>query len=432
MLTNVATALFGLADLWVIGQLGDAEAQGGVEIGAKIMMGLLVVFNFLRAGTTALTAQASGRGDADAQAATLARALGAALLIGLLLLALKPLLMPLGLDLLHARGGVAADAQTYVGIRYWGGLLWLTNAVLIGWLIGRRQVRAVLGVEVGANILHIALDLAFVLGLDWGVAGVAVATILSEGAKTLALTLLVGRQPAARAALAAARHRATWSRSQLAILFRLNRDLFIRTLLLTASILALTRAGAHQGPLVLAANGIIYQLFILSALILDGFESAAQVLCGEAAGARDRARFDRLVRTLLLWGLAGGAVISLAYAAAGDHFAASFSTSPEVVETVLLYTVWALILPIAGVTSYIFDGVYIGVTWTRGLMLTMAAASACYLLLLFALQPLGNHGLWLAFTLFMLARAGGQALLLPRLRRRTFPADRPMRLDPLS
>ena len=119
MLTNVATALFGLADLWVIGQLGDAEAQGGVEIGAKFMMGLLVVFNFLRAGTTALTAQASGRGDADAQAATLARALGAALLIGLLLLALKPLLMPLGLDLLHARGEVAADAQTYVGIRYW-------------------------------------------------------------------------------------------------------------------------------------------------------------------------------------------------------------------------------------------------------------------------------------------------------------------------
>src|SRR6187401_1450356 len=125
MLTNVATALFGLADLWVIGQLGDADAQAGVELGAKFMMGLLVVFNFLRTGTIALTAQAAGRGDDSAQAATLVRAAGLALLVGLALLALMPLAIPAGLELLHARDGVAAAAGTYVGIRYWGGLLWL-------------------------------------------------------------------------------------------------------------------------------------------------------------------------------------------------------------------------------------------------------------------------------------------------------------------
>src|SRR4051812_14232272 len=162
MLTNVATALFGLADLWVIGQLGQPEAQGGVEIGAKFMMGLLVVFNFLRTGTIALTAQAAGRGDEATQAETLARALGAALLIGLVLLALKPLAVPLGLDLLYARGRVAAEASTYVGIRYWSGLLWLANAAMTGWLVGRRRVRAVLAVEIGANLFHIALDGVFV------------------------------------------------------------------------------------------------------------------------------------------------------------------------------------------------------------------------------------------------------------------------------
>src|SRR5688500_13275247 len=125
MLTNVATALFGLADLWVIGQLGRADAQAGVELGAKFMMGLLVVFNFLRTGTIALTAQAAGRGDDAAQAATLARGLGAAFAIGLGLLVLMPLAIPFGLDLLHAEGAVAAEAHAYVGIRYWGGLLWL-------------------------------------------------------------------------------------------------------------------------------------------------------------------------------------------------------------------------------------------------------------------------------------------------------------------
>ena len=420
MLTNVATALFGLADLWVIGRLGDADAQAGVEIGAKFMMGLLVVFNFLRTGTIALTAQAAGRADETLQAATLTRALGLALLIGAVLLAAMPLAIPAGLELLHARGAVAEEARAYVGIRYWGGALWLANAALVGWLIGRRRVRAVLAVEVAANLVHIALDLAFVLGLGWGVAGVAAATLLSEAGKLLAVAIIAAREPPAALAPALARRPETWDRARLGALFRLNRDLFIRTLLLTGSILMLTRAGAFGGPLVLAANGILYQLFILSALILDGFESAAQVLCGEAVGARDRALFERLVRALLLWGLAFGAAISLAYAAVGAPFAASFSTDPAVVATTLAYYPWAVLLPLLGVTAYVFDGVYIGATWTRALLATMGAAVAVYAVLLWAAGALGNHGLWLAFTIFLVARAAGQALLLPRLERRTF------------
>jgi MATE family, multidrug efflux pump len=422
MLTNVATALFGLADIWVIGQLGEAEPQAGVELGAKFMMGLLIVFNFLRTGTIALTAQAAGRGDEQAQAATLARALGISLAIGLVLLALKPLLVPWGMELLYARGGVAREAGIYVGIRYWGGLLWLANVALMGWLIGRRRVRAVLWTEIGSNLVHIALDLLFVLVFGWGVAGVAAATLLSEGGKTLALLAVTARQGPARAALAAAGRRETWSAASMGALFRLNRDLFLRTLLLTASILLLTRQGAQQGPLVLAANGILYQLFILSALILDGFESAAQVLCGEAVGAKDRRRFDALVKSLLLWGLAGGALFSLLYALAGARFAASFSTDPAVVATTLAYVPWAALIPVLGVTSYVLDGVYIGATWTRAMLLTMGAACLIYGALVFALGGLGNHGLWLAFCLFMVARAAGQALMLPRLERRTFAA----------
>jgi MATE family multidrug resistance protein len=423
MLANVATALFGLADLWVIGQLGRADAQAGVELGAKFMMGLLIVFNFLRTGTIALTAQAAGRGDDPAQAAALVRALGAALLIGLVLLALMPLAIPAGLELLHARGAVADSARTYVGIRYWGGLLWLANAALVGWLIGRKRVRAVLGIEVAANIVHIALDLLFVLGFGWGVAGVAFATLLSEGLKLAAAAMVAAREPPAAGALRLALRAETWERPALLALLRLNRDLFLRTLLLTGAILLLVRDGAHEGPVVLAANGILYQLFILSALILDGFESAAQVLCGEAVGARNRARFDRLVPALLLWGLGFGAAISLVYALAGAPFAASFSTDPAVAATTLAYLPWAVALPFVGVTSYVLDGIYIGATWTRALLVTMGAAFAFYGLLLLATGPLGNHGLWLAFTLFLVARAAGQMLLLPRLRRVTLSAS---------
>ncbi|WP_284734475.1 MATE family efflux transporter [Sphingosinicella terrae] len=420
MLTNVATALFGLADLWVIGQLGDAPAQAGVELGAKFMMGLLIVFNFLRTGTIALTAQAAGRADDAAQAAALVRSIGAALLIGAGLLALMPLAIPAGLELLHARGEVAQAASVYVGIRYWGGLLWLTNAVLVGWLIGRRRVREVLVIEVVANLLHIALDLLFVLGFGWGVAGVAAATLLSEALKLAAAAAVAAREPPAALALALARRRETWSRAALGELFRLNRDLFLRTVLLTGAILMLVRDGAHEGPIVLAANGILYQLFILSALILDGFESSAQVLCGEAVGARDRRRFDRLVPALLLWGIGFGAFVSAIYAVAGGPFAASFSTDAEVSATTLRYLPWAILLPLLGAASYVFDGIFIGATWTRAMLVTMAAAFALYALLLLITGPLGNDGLWLAFSLFLVARAAGQALMLPGQKRLTF------------
>ena len=420
MLTNVATALFGLADLWVIGQLGDADAQAGVELGAKFMMGLLVVFNFLRTGTIALTAQAAGRGDDPAQAATLVRAVGLAMLIGFVLLVLMPLAIPAGLELLHARGGVADAAGTYVGIRYWGGLLWLVNAALVGWLIGRRRVREILVIEVAANLLHIGLDAAFVLGFGWGVAGVAWATLLSEALKLAAVAIIAAREEPAAFALRLARRAETWARGPLAGLLRLNRDLFLRTLLLTGAILLLVRDGAFEGPVVLAANGILYQFFILSALILDGFESAAQVLCGEAVGARDRPRFDRLVRALILWGLAFGALISLIYAVGGVPFAASFSTNAAVASTTLHYLPWAVLLPVLGVTSYVFDGIYVGATWTRAMLVTMGIAFAIYGLLLLVTGPLGNHGLWLAFSLFLVARAAGQASLLPRMVRATF------------
>jgi MATE family multidrug resistance protein len=423
MLTNVATALFGLADLWVIGRLGDPAAQGAVEVGAKLLMTLLVVFNFLRSGTVALTAQAAGREDEPAQAAALARGLAVALAIGAALLALRAPAIALGLDMLGVHGRVAGLARVYVGLRYWGSVPWLLNAVLVGWLIGRRRVRAVLAAEVGANLFHIALDLALVLGLGLGVAGVAVATLASETAKTLALAAITAGQAPARRAARLAAEPATWRAGPLMALFRLNRDLFGRTVLLMAATVILTRAGVRQGAVVLAANGILYQMFMLAALLLDGFESAAQVLCGEALGAGQRRRFDASVRATLAWAGAFAVLIALVDALLGGRFAASFSTDARVVAAVRAFAPWAGVLPLAGVASFVFDGVFIGAGWTRAMLVTMTAALAVFILALAAGSGLGDNGLWLAFALFLVARAAGQALCLPGLTRSAF-ADR--------
>ena len=418
MLTNVATALFGLADMWVIGRLGDAAAQGAVELGAKFMMALLIVFAFLRTGTVALTAQAAGSGDRDEQAVILTRSLGAALAIGALLLLVRPWAIGEGLALLAARDDIAVKARQYVEIRYWAGTAWLLNCVLAGWLIGQRRVRIILVVEVATNLAHIALDLALVLAVGWGIAGVAIATAGSELLKLALLVAAVAREPAACHALAAVRQRATWNASALRRLLSLNRDLFLRTLLLTAAMLLLARSGARQGPVVLAANGILFQIFMLSSLIVDGFESAAQVLCGEAKGRGDRERFRTVLRISLIWAFVTGLTIGFVYLIAGDALAANFSTNALVTATAGAYVGWIALLAVLGVFVSVFDGVFVGAGWTRAMVLTMAVAMAVYAAVLHLAAPLGNHGIWLAFSLLFVVRSAGQLYLLPGLFRR--------------
>ena len=208
-------------------------------------------------------------------------------------------------------------------------------------------------------------------------------------------------------------------------MFALNRDLFLRTLLLTGAMLILARGGAQQGPVILAANGILFQLFMLSTLVLDGFESAAQVLCGEAKGAQDRARFHSALRANLVWGWLTGAAICLAYLVVGGRFAMSFSTDPAVAQTAQAYAGWIVLLPLLGVTSFVLDGVFVGAAWTRAMLATMAVAFAVYIALLAIAAPLGNHGLWLSFSVFFVIRAAGQLAFMPRLIRRDFSGNAP-------
>lgn len=420
MATNVATALIGIADIWIIGQLGQASVQGAVELGARLVISLLVIFNFLKTATTGLTAQAVGEQNDAEKMAALLRAAIIAFAIGLLLLITKPLTIPLGLDFLEASDRVRRDAQLYIDIRFWAAPAWLVNAALVGWLIGLRRMRAVLVIEVAVNLVNVALGVLFVLIWDMGVAGIAYASLIGETGKFALLALAI--LPSAKLAdlQAAFRRPDLWRASRMAALFRVNRDLFLRTLLLTIALMLVTRQGAIQGTDILAANAILFQMFMLTALLLDGFENAAQVLCGETIGAKDRDGFDKTVRRIMLRGMGVALILTGVFAIASGPIVASFSTDLDVVETVLRYDIWLLALPLAGVASFIMDGVFVGATWTRAMLATMAIAFAVYGGMLWSTAPLGNHGLWLSFTVFLIIRAAGQFAMMPRLAARTF------------
>lgn len=420
MVTNVATALIGVGDMWIVGRLEDAAAQGAVDVGARLFAVLFTVMNFLKTGTTGLVAQAGARSGAQEQAAILLRGATIGIAIAVMLLIAKPVLMPALLGVLGAEGEVLAAARTYAEIRYWTAPGVMLNLALIGYLVGRRRMAAVLVFEVAYNLLNVALGLWFVLDLDMGIAGVGWSSFAAEYAKLAAVVIFVLRGEQGRTILDATRERTVLRWASLKPFLSLNRDLFLRTVVLMVALAALTRLSAERGAVVLAANGILYQMFVFTALLLDGFENAAQVLNGERAGAQDREGFAHYIRAILLRGFGAAALVALAFALLADPILASFAATEAVAEAARQQAFWLMLIPFAGVAGFVFDGVFVGASWTRALLLSMLGAAVVYAGVLWFAWPHGNWGLWLAFTLFLVARASLQAMMLPALMRRGF------------
>ncbi|MXO63637.1 MATE family efflux transporter [Qipengyuania oceanensis] len=421
MVTNVATALIGVGDMWIVGQLDDAPTQGAVDVGARIFAILFTVMNFLKTGTTGLVAQAGARDGAAEQVATLLRGLTIAAIIGFGLLALRPLLLPLLLDALGAQADVLEAASMYAGIRYWTAPGVMFNLALVGYLVGQRRMTTVLIVEVAYNLLNVGLGLWLVLGVGSGIAGIGWSSFVAEYAKLAVLIALVAGGPTRGHIADAIRGGGVLARDKLLPFLSVNRDLFLRTVVLMLALAALTRISAERGAVVLAANGIMYQMFVLSALFLDGFENAAQVIHGERYGAKDRDGFLAYTGAILKRGLMGAAIAALGFELFADPLLASFAATPEVARTAQDLKLWLVLIPFAGVASFVLDGVFVGASWTRAMLLSMAGAALVYAAMLRATWPMGSDGLWLSFVVFLAARAALQLALIPRLVARDLP-----------
>ena len=418
MLTNVATALIGIGDMWIVGRLEDAATQGAVDVGARLFAMLFTVMNFLKTGTTGLVAQSGTREGVAAQHATLLRGLAIGLGIAALLLIAKPVFLPVLLSVLGAQGDVLGAAQTYAEIRYWSAPGVMLNLALIGYMVGRRQMKAVLLFEVGYNALNVGLGLWFVLVMDFGIAGVGWSSFIAEYAKLLVVGLFVWR--GAPGLVNTLRTTAVLRWASLKPFLSVNRDLFLRTVILMIALAALTRLSAERGPAVLAANGILYQMFVFTALLLDGFENAAQVLNGERLGEKDRAGFVAYVKAILTRSLGAAALVAFVFLLLADPVLASFAATDDVRRIAQDNAFWLAIIPFAGVAGFVFDGVYVGASWTRALLATMAVAATVFALALWSTWEWGNTGLWFSFTLFLVSRALLQLALIPRLVARTF------------
>jgi MATE family multidrug resistance protein len=416
-LSHVTTPLLGLVDATVIGRLGEAPLLGAVALGAVIFDFLFWSFGSLRMATAGLTAQAAGAGDAREIDRTLARALAVAALVGLALVLLQSPIGALAFRLAGASEAVNAALATYFAIRICAAPFTLANYVILGSTLGRGRTDLGLLLQVAINVLNIALALLFVAGLGWGVAGVSLATALAEiGGAGLGLLVLrrLGSRPLAVS------WREVLDRAALMRTLAVNRDIMIRTMALAAAFAIFTAQGARAGDVTLAANAVLYNMFLIGGYFLDGFATAAETLCGQCVGARDAGGFRRAAWLSVIWSLGFGLAVSALFLAAGGGFIDFVSTNPEVRALARQYLVFAALTPLVGAAAFAYDGIYIGATWTAAMRNLMLVAFAAYGATLLATRGLGNAGLWTGFLLFLAVRGIGQAALAPRLTREAF------------
>ncbi|MNQ49366.1 DNA-damage-inducible protein F [compost metagenome] len=403
ILSNLSVPLVALVDSAVVGHLPHAYQLGAVAVGGSLYSLLVWTFGFLRMGTTGFAAQACGRGDGGAlrqllgQGLLLAGAL--ALLCGLLVVPLLPALLAL------MQPGTELDtlARDYLHIRLLGLPAALASYALIGWLLGSQNARAPLLMLLTANLLNVALDLWFVLGLEWGVAGAAWASVLAEWSGALlglALARRRLREYLGHADWQALRRWASW-RPLLAV----NRDIFIRTLALQSVFLLLTVQGTRLGDATVAANALLLNGLLLTAHALDGLAHALEALCGHAIGARDRLALRRSLWVAGIWSLLASLGFAALFLLGGQWFVDLQTDIAEVRTIAHAYLPFLAALPLLAVWSYLLDGLFIGATRAREMRDAMLLALGLCLPLAWLLQGLGNAGLWLAFLAFMLMRS---------------------------
>lgn len=418
IVSNITVPLLGLVDLWISGHLGATAFIGAIAIGSMMFNMLYWLCGFLRMSTGGFTAQAYGRHDFATAHRVLRRTLTVSLVIALCFIVLQEPLLRLSLRLMNATPAVSPFVTTYFRILIYGAPAVLANYVLTGWFIGMQNAKVPMVASLTQNVVNIAVSLLLTQVWHCQLAGVAAGTLVAQwsGIAVYAIALFRLRHrfssDTSSAPADSGDEGLSWGR-----FFRVNRDIFLRTLCLVAVNVATTAAGALQGDLTLAVNALLLQFYTLFSYIIDGFAYAGEALGGRYYGAGDARSFRILTRRLFLFGGALTLAYSLVYVIGGTPFLRLLTNEESVVRAATSYLPYACLIPLASFAGFLYDGLYIGTTATRQMLVTVLAAAVTFFLLRYTLLPcMGNDGLWLAFLAFLCMRGVMQTFLYKSIR----------------
>ena len=426
IVTNITVPLLGMVDMAIVGHL-SGDHIGAIAIGTQIFNLIYWNFGFLRMGTSGFTAQAFGAEQWDEAVKILIRAGAIALSIALLLIALQwPISLAVPL-IFEGSNHVLGLALTYFFVRIWAAPATLGLYAIKGWFIGMQDSKTPMWIAIALNCVNIGLSLLFVVVLKWDIFGVALGTVLANYTG-LILGLIFLRRKFRRF-----NHLSTLNVKRSTIkealrwddmrrFFKVNGDIFLRTLCLSGVFTFITAASSHISDQILAVDALLLQFFTLFSYIMDGFAYAGESLVGRHIGARQLRHLKLAVRLLIFWGLALTVVFTGLYAAFGNQFLHIFTDQPDVIAAAGDYMAWVLVIPVCGFAAFLFDGIFIGATATRTMRNAMFVATAAFFLFYYGLKYYGlhyvghltdhgwNNNLWTAFMVFLILRGLLQAL----------------------
>lgn len=425
IVSNITVPLLGMIDVAIVGHMGSPVYIGAVAVGSMIFNLVYWLFGFLRMGSSGLTAQAFGRRDLTEVTRLLVRSVSIAFSIALLMIILQMPLKWLMFWLISPTSDVVPFASTYFYIVIWGAPASLALFSLMGWYIGMQNTRIPMFISIMQNVVNILASLTLVYGFGMKIEGVALGTVIAQYAGLLmAVGLLVryyGRffrgkwRVVIGLPLATERTQESGKRilcgRQISFLLplssflKINRDIFLRTLCLVAVNLFFTSAGARQGAVILSVNTVLIQLYLFFSYFMDGFAYAGEALGGKSYGAHNTSAFREILNRLWMWMLIVTSVYTLLYMIGGHWIVTLLTDEPQVLEISDKYLWWAWLIPAAGCVAFIWDGIFIGLTATRGMLVSsFLSALVFFVIYLLTKDVLGNHGLWLAQIVYLFMR----------------------------
>jgi len=403
-LSTVTQPLLGAVDTAVVGRLDNPTFIGGVAIGTVFFNTLYWLLGFLRVATSGFTAQTLANNRQDEVILSWLRPGVVAVIVGLFFVSIQCLVINAALAVYQVEADIAVHVRSYFNILIWGAPFVLLGYVNLGWLMGRGQIRAVLLLQIGTNILNILLDVIFVHSFQLGVEGVAYATLISQVAGLiLGIFLVLRRIPITQLV----KHLSgVFESKAIARMATMNRDLLIRTTCLLAMTNLFVATGSRMGADILAANAILFQIQYLIAYLFDGHANAVSVISGRSVGEQDIASLNRLRRIAHLHMCLTGLTALLCLLGFQDELLNLFTDIGNVLAVCDEYFFYLPAFILAMAPGLVYSGFFIGATCSVPIRNAMLYALIVFLALKFTLVPYyGNHGLWLSFIAFCIIRS---------------------------
>ena len=404
IISNITIPLLGLVDMILMGHLSSPIYIGAIALGGTIFSVLYSFFSFLRAGTTGFTAQSFGAKDLSEVSYSLYRSIIIATFAFLLILCLQKPIAKLSLTLLDGSDELKNLAITYFFVRIWAAPANMLLYCLNGWFIGMQNTKIPMAIAIIINVLNIIFSIFFVIVMHQDVVGVALGTVIAQYCGLLTALIFIFTKY--KSYLIKIETIKLLNINKLKRFFKVNTDLMIRSILLVFTIAFFTNQSARLSDNTLSINMILLQFFYIFSYFTDGFAYAGEALVGKFIGAKDSKSLHLVVRKLFKWGMYISVPFAILYALFPTSFVKIISDNTEIISEIRPYYIYMVLIPVITFAAFLWDGIYIGATASKAIRNTMIiSAILVFLPMWYFLTPIyGNHGLWIAFLSFMIAR----------------------------